>query len=93
MKLLCTCKHKSFIDKPFEIDDIVIYKDEEYYIDKIYKEYCKPSGLISITNMKDERIRIRVYSNCVNKTDRVVLRPSEYDGICEFKGDIDVKRR
>ena len=64
-----------------------MFNDEEYYIDKIYKEFGKPSGLISITSLKYSNIRLRLHHSCVNKTDSVYLKGFLVDGIDEFEGE------
>lgn len=79
--------HDSILDKFPCINQIVIYKDEKYYIDKLYKSYGEFDGMISIRNIKDERVTIRIMKDFVIPTKSVILIPQLIEPInIEFTG-------
>ena len=67
--------HESILDKFPYTNQIVIYRDEKYYIDKLYKSYGEFDGMIRIRSIKDERITIRIMKDFVIPTKSVVLIP------------------
>lgn len=80
--------HESILDKFPCINQIVIYKDEKYYIDKLYKNYGEFDGMVRIRSIKDERITIRIMKDFVIPTKSVVLIPQLIETInIEFTGD------
>lgn len=78
--------HESILDKFPWNNQIVIYKDEKYYIDKLYKSYGEFDGMIRIRSIKDERITIRIMKDFVTPTKSVILIPQLIETIdIEFK--------
>lgn len=87
MSSFMTMSHESFLDKFPCANQIVIYKDEKYYIDKMYKSYGKYDGMVRIRNIKDERITIRIMKDFVTPTKSVILIPQMIEPISiEFTG-------
>lgn len=80
--------HESILDKFPCINQIVMYKDEKYYIDKIYKSYGEFDGMIRIRSINDERVTIRIMKDFVIPTKSVILIPQLIEPInIEFTGD------
>ena len=78
--------HESILDKFPWTNQIVMYKDEKYYIDKLYKSYGEFDGMIRIRSVKDERITIRIMKDFVIPTKSVILIPQLIEPInIEFK--------
>ena len=67
--------HESILDKFPHNNQIVIYKDEKYYIDKLYKSYGEFDGMIRIRSIKDDRITIRIMKDFVIPTKSIILIP------------------
>ena len=67
--------HESILDKFPWINQIVIYKYEKYYIDKLYKSYGEFDGMVRIRSIKDERVTIRIMKDFVIPTKSVILIP------------------
>jgi len=79
--------HESILDKFPCTNQIVIYKDEKYYIDKMYKSYGKFDGMIRIRSVKDERITIRIMKDFVIPTKSIILIPQLIEPI-----NIEIKK-
>ena len=79
--------HESILDKFPYNNQIVIYKDEKYYIDKLYKSYGEFDGMIRIRSVKDERITIRIMKDFVIPTKSVILIPQLIEPI-----NIEIKK-
>lgn len=78
--------HESILDKFPWTNQIVIYKDEKYYIDKMYKSYGEFDGMIRIRGIKDDRVSIRIMKDFVIPTKSVILIPQLIEPIdIEFK--------
>lgn len=90
MKRFMMMTHESILDKFPWANQIVIYKDEKYYIDKLYKSYGEFDGMIRIRSIKDERITIRIMKDFVTPTKSVVLIPQLIESInIEFNGELE----
>lgn len=86
MSSFMTMSHESVLDKFPYTNQIVIYKDENYYIDKMYKSYGEFDGMIRIRSIKDERVTIRIMKDFVIPTKSVILIPQQIEPInIEFK--------
>ena len=78
--------HESILDKFPCTNQIVIYKDEKYYIDKLYKSYGEFDGMVRIRSIKDERVTIRIMKDFVIPTKSIILIPQLIEPInIEFK--------
>lgn len=87
MKSFIVMTHDSVLDKFPCTNQIVIYKDEKYYIEKLYKSYGEFDGMIRIRSVKDERITIRIMKDFVIPTKIVILIPQLIETInIEFTG-------
>lgn len=75
MSSFMTMSHESVLDKFPCNNQIVIYKDDKYYIDKLYKSYGEFDGMIRIRSIKDERVTIRTMKDFVTPTKSVILIP------------------
>lgn len=82
--------HESILDKFPWTNQIVIYKDEKYYIDKLYKSYGEFDGMIRIRSIKDERVTIRIMKDFVIPTKSVILIQQLIEPInIEFNGELE----
>ena len=87
MKSFMMMTHESILDKFPWINQIVIYKDEKYYIDKLYKSYGEFDGMIRIRSVKDERVTIRIMKDFVIPTKSIILIPQLIESI-----NIEIKK-
>lgn len=87
MKSFMVLTHNIVLEQFPKINQVVLYKDEKYYIDKLYKSYGEFDGMIRIRSVKDERITIRIMKDFVIPTKSVILIPQLIEPInIEFNG-------
>ena len=75
MKSFMMMTHESILDKFPWINQIVIYRDEKYYIDRLYKSYGEFDGMVRIRSLNDERVTIRIMKDFVIPTKSIILIP------------------
>lgn len=81
--------HESILDKFPYNNQIVIYKDEKYYIDKMYKSYGEFDGMIRIRGINDDSVTIRIMKDFVIPTKSLILTPQLIEPInIEFTGEL-----
>ena len=86
MKSFMVLTHNIVLEQFPKINQVVLYKDEKYYIDKMYKSYGEFDGMIRIRSIKDERVTIRIMKDFVIPTKSVILIPQLIEPIdIEFK--------
>ena len=82
--------HESILDKFPWINQIVIYRDEKYYIDRLYKSYGEFDGMVRIRSLNDERVTIRIMKDFVIPTKSIILIPQLIEPInIEFTGELE----
>ena len=90
MKSFMMMTHESILDKFPWINQIVIYRDEKYYIDRLYKSYGEFDGMVRIRSLNDERVTIRIMKDFVIPTKSIILIPQLIEPInIEFTGELE----
>ena len=86
MKSFMVLTHNIVLEQFPKINQVVLYKDEKYYIDKMYKSCGEFDGMIRIRSIEDERVTIRIMKDFVIPTKSVILIPQLIEPInIEFK--------